>query len=166
MKEQIEQFYIQPEISREMPGKSEVVMLKKGGEKIVARDTISRWLEQAHQRFCETYPEMKIGRTAFKKLKPENVMSKSEINKAIMCAHPNGSLPNMPCDNRACKNCEMKPVELLQPLADYRDESLKWYVWEYVWLLKKGEKKRITSCVEKTTTVANRPRKPRLNMIQ
>ena len=154
---------------------------------------------------------MKIGRTAFKKLKPENVkivtetsrrtclcticccyspklegmhrftavtesppgdlkklskMSKSEINNAIMCAHPNGSLPNMPCDNRACKNCEMKPVELLQPLADYRDESLKWYAWEYVWLLKKGEKKRIMSCVEKMTTVANRPRKLRLNKIQ
>ena len=70
-----------------------------------------------------------------------------------MCSYLNGSLPNMPCVNRACKNSEMKPVELLQLFADYRDESLKWYVWEYVWLLKNGEK-RIMSCVEKTTTVA------------
>ena len=77
-----------------------------------------------------------------------------------------GLFQTCPCDNRACKNCEMKPVELLQPLADYRDESLKWYAWEYVWLLKKGEKKRIMSCVEKTTTVANRPGKLRLNKIQ
>ena len=96
--------------------------------------------------------------TAITESPPENLkklskMSKSEINEAIMCAHPNGSLPNMRCVNRACKTCEMKPVELLQPLADYRDE-MKWYVWEYEWLLKKGEKKRIMSCVEKTTTMA------------
>ncbi len=201
VKEQVQQFFLQPEISREMPGKSEVVIVKgEGGQKTaVTKHNMSMTLEQAYMKFTETYPDTKIGRTAFKKLKPHNVkivtetsrrtclcttccclslkleairkfvaviqapaeglkkvskMTKTEMHDAILCPHEDETLPKLSCVNRSCTTCANKPAELLQPLNDYKDELLKWYVWEHVWVMKKGDKKRIMSCVEKNTTVS------------
>ncbi len=85
VKEQVQQFFLQPEISREIPGKSEVVIVKgEGGQKTaVTKHNISMTLEQVYIKFTETYPDTKIGITAIKKLKPHNVKIVTETSRRI-----------------------------------------------------------------------------------
>ena len=82
VKEAVADFYHQPEISREVPGKAAVVVTKEKGKTVaLTKHLMSMTMEEAYKRFKEIKPEIKIGLTSFKKLKPFNVKKVSELSR-------------------------------------------------------------------------------------
>ena len=76
-------FYLSSEVSREVPCKKDVLKIKgKDGEKLLLqKHLMTMTLEEAHTMYKNKHPQHKVGLTAFRKLKPENVRKLSETSR-------------------------------------------------------------------------------------
>jgi hypothetical protein len=84
----VKQHYLSAEVSREVPNKKEVIKVKKddGKKEVLQKHLMTMTLEDAYKNFKSLYPDVKIGFTMYKKLKPENVRKISETNrKSCLC---------------------------------------------------------------------------------
>ena len=70
----VKDFYLQPDVTRQIPGKTEVIKTKTetGEAVILPKHVMVMTLEDAFKMFKEENPDTKIG-CSFKKLKPKNV---------------------------------------------------------------------------------------------
>ncbi|KAK3089976.1 hypothetical protein FSP39_008135 [Pinctada imbricata] len=109
IKDQVHGFFLSPDVSREVPNKKDV--LKVNGES-VNRHVMTMTMQEAHEKFCKENKEIKIGLTAFKKLKPAQVRRVSETShKSCLC--------------QICCNLSLK-IEALQKFAlEKENEGLK-----------------------------------------
>ena len=74
-------FYLSSGISRENPNKKAALRIKKNKKvTILPRHNMLMSLEEAHMVFVTTNPEVKIGFTSFRKLRPLQVIVASETN--------------------------------------------------------------------------------------
>ena len=80
-------FYLSPEVSREVPNKKEVILVKENNQKeYVQKHVMIATSADAFSQYKSEYPEDKIGFTSFKKLKPKNARRISETNrKSCLC---------------------------------------------------------------------------------
>lgn len=79
----VKDYYLSTDVSRQVPGKSEVVKMKDvdGALQILGKHIMIIPLEEAFKTFKAKYPEIKIGLTSFKKQKPRNVKKVSETSR-------------------------------------------------------------------------------------
>jgi hypothetical protein len=102
----VEEFYLSLEVSREVPNKKDVKTVR--GEPVQMHIMT---LSDAHAQFRKKYPDTQIGKTAFNKLKPENVKRVSETShKSCLC--------------QICCNLALKH-DALNKHADKQNEDLK-----------------------------------------
>ena len=72
-------FYLSPEVSREVPNKKEVILVKENNQKeYVQKHVMLATSADAFSQYKSEYPEDKIGFTSFKKLKPKNMSEESQ----------------------------------------------------------------------------------------
>ena len=84
----VKRHYLSAEVSREVPNKKEVIKVKThdGKKEVLQKHLMTMTLEDAFKNFKSLHPNVKIGFTMFKKLKPENVRKISETNrKSCLC---------------------------------------------------------------------------------
>ena len=83
IKVSVRNFYLSSEVSREVPCKKDVLKIKgKDGEKLLLqKHLMTMTLEEAHTMYKNKHLQHKIGLTAFRKLKPENVRKLSETSR-------------------------------------------------------------------------------------
>ena len=93
-----------PGVSREVPRKRDCIKVTENGEKkTVAKHLMIMTMKDAYKNFKERYPNVIIGFTSFRKLKPPEVRRITETNKrACLC--------------RTCCNAALK-CEALQNFA-------------------------------------------------
>ena len=79
----VKDFYLQPDVTRQIPGKTEVIKTKTetGEAVILPKHVMVMTLEDAFKMFKEENPDTKIGCSSFKKLKPKNVRKVSETSR-------------------------------------------------------------------------------------
>ena len=105
----VNDFFLLPEVSRECPEKKEAIKVNK---KIIQKNIMVLTLQEAYAEFRRRYPEMKIGYTSFKKMKPKNVRKVSETSrKTCLCT---------PCSNVALKIEAMKTFANKKATGDPR----------------------------------------------
>lgn len=82
-KKEVKKFYLRGDISNELPSKKDVLKLKDKDRKvtIIQKHLMAITLQEAHKVFTEENPDMKIGFTSFRKLKPPQVKRVSEKNR-------------------------------------------------------------------------------------
>ena len=87
VKEKVKNFYLSSGISRENPNKKAALRIKKNKEvTILPRHNMLMSLEEVHRVFVTTNPEVKIGFTSFRKLRPLQVTVASETNqRSCLC---------------------------------------------------------------------------------
>ncbi|XP_077869847.1 uncharacterized protein LOC144362389 [Saccoglossus kowalevskii] len=84
VKENIKGFYLSPDVSREVPNKKDVLNQKHG--EAIQRHVMTMTLSEAFEQYKKENPEIKIGYTSFKKLKPVNIRRVSEIShRSCLC---------------------------------------------------------------------------------
>lgn len=82
LKNSVKNFFLSPEISREVPNKRETVKVRKDGQKeILQKHVMTMTLEEAYKEYKLRNPGRKIGLTSFSKLKPVNVKKVSETSR-------------------------------------------------------------------------------------
>ena len=71
----VKDFYLQPDVTRQIPGKTEVIKAKTetGEAVILPKHVMVMTLEDAFKMFKEENQDTKIGCSLLKKLKPNNV---------------------------------------------------------------------------------------------
>lgn len=195
VKKEVKKFYLRGDISQELPSKKDVLKLKDkdGKVTIIQKHLMTITLQEAHKVFTEENPDMKIGFTSFRKLKPPQVKrvsetnrrsclcktccnvalkvdalkkftqkvqkqapsykSKKELSDATLCTHSGTPKPRYL--DRSCNECGPQKVimQYTNGLKDVENEKISWYCWEYITILKKGKKKRVTSCLAKETSL-------------
>ena len=83
-KERIQEFFLSPVVSREVPDKREAIKIKdKKTSKVmvVQRHCMSMSIQDAHTVYKELHPEYKIGLISFSKLRPIQVKTVTETNR-------------------------------------------------------------------------------------
>ena len=87
VRKQVQQFYLEPAVSREVPDKSAAVKIKINGEtKVLPRHHMTCFMSEAYDAFKAAHPNSKVGFTVFKKLRPKQVKWISETNrKKCLC---------------------------------------------------------------------------------
>ena len=81
-KEQVKEFYLSPNISREVPDKREAIKVKdKDKVLIVQRHYMSMAIQDAYEEYKRAYPDDKLGLTSFYKLRPKQVKKVAETNR-------------------------------------------------------------------------------------
>ena len=116
VKEQVKYFYLSAAISREVPDKKAALKVREGtGFSTVQRHNMVMTLEDAFDIFKRTYPETKIGFTAFRKLRPIQVIRVLETNRRTCLCQP--------CCNAALKTDGLK--KLFQSHQHLQDISTK-----------------------------------------
>ncbi|KAI8487953.1 hypothetical protein Bbelb_344010 [Branchiostoma belcheri] len=93
VKQKVREFYLSPEISREVPDKRAAVKIKEGSKvTLVQRHTMTMTLEEAFGIFKKMYPEDKLALTSFSKLRPLQVKKASETSRRTclcqVCCNP------------------------------------------------------------------------------
>ena len=107
-REKVKSFYLSLEISRQVPNKKDVKSVE--GEKI-QQHIMTMTLSYAFEVFKKKYPNVKLGLTTFKKLKPANVKRVSETShKSCLC--------------QICCNLSLK-IDGLNKYSQTGDGSLK-----------------------------------------
>ena len=83
----VRNFYLSPEVSRQVPNKKDVVLVKENNQKeYLQKHVMIATSADTYAQYKTEYPEDKIGFTSFKKLKPENVRRISETSrKSCLC---------------------------------------------------------------------------------
>ena len=82
VKQNVKGFYTDPSVSREVPCKRECIKVIDNGEKkTVAKHLMVMTMKDAFIEFKERNPDVKIGFTSFRKLKPPEVKRITETNK-------------------------------------------------------------------------------------
>ena len=78
VKEKVKNFYLSSGISRENPNEKAALRIKKNKKvTILPRHNMLMSLEEAHRVFVTTNPEVKIGFTSFRKLRPLQVTAQA-----------------------------------------------------------------------------------------
>lgn len=84
VKQRVQNFYLSPDISREVPDKRATIKIKeKGGKKvqILQRHNMMMTLDDAYRIYKEENPTDKIGMSSFAKFRPIQVKKVSETNR-------------------------------------------------------------------------------------
>ncbi|KAJ8300504.1 LOW QUALITY PROTEIN: hypothetical protein KUTeg_022023 [Tegillarca granosa] len=152
----VKKYYLSAEVSREVPNKREVVKVKTsdGKKETLQKHVMTMTLDNAFKNFKAINPNIKIGFTMFRKLKPENVRKisetsrrsclcqvccnialKTDLNKDRLAAEtlcPYQDTPSAPCLNRTCELCgTQKLTEYLKPIIEEsKDAKVTWFKWE------------------------------------
>jgi hypothetical protein len=79
----VKKYYLSAEVSREVPNKREVVKIKTddGKKETLQKHVMTMTLDDAFKHFKSLNPDIKIGFTMFRKIKPENVRKISETSR-------------------------------------------------------------------------------------
>ena len=110
IKERVKKFYLQSEISREVPNKKDVVCLKSGSDKqYVQKHIMIMTSIDAYHMYRQKYQQDKIGLSKFKDLKPKQVRRISETNKKS-------------CLCQVCCNIALKSEALASFLKNNREK--------------------------------------------
>ncbi|KAJ8290781.1 hypothetical protein GJAV_G00017480 [Gymnothorax javanicus] len=93
----VRNFFCSSEISREFPDKKKVLRTKNedGTEVIIPKRSMTSTTKEAHEVLKQLHPEIQLGLTLFKKLKPKEIVHVSET-----------SLRSCPCQD--CANASLK----------------------------------------------------------
>ena len=86
-KQIVQEFYYRDDISRQAPGKREYVTLwKENGKVQLQKRHLYYPIKEIHSLFQQEYPDVKIGKSSFAKLKTANVLHRHETPKdAYLC---------------------------------------------------------------------------------
>lgn len=108
----VQNFYRSSEVSREVPFKKDVLKIKgpDGKKELVQKQIMTMTLEEAQRLYKVKYPDHKIGLTAFRKLKPENVRKVSETSRRT-------------CLCQICCNVALKTEALKKHIKDVKTEE-------------------------------------------
>lgn len=87
IKESVQNFFLAPDISREVPDKRAAIKIQDGAKKrLVQRHYMTLTMKDAFDIYRNLYPENKIGFTKFTILRPQQVKKVSETNrKTCLC---------------------------------------------------------------------------------
>jgi len=94
-KKQVYDFYFRDDISYQAPGKKDTIIIKENGEKkTLQKRYLLYTLNELYQLFIEENPQVVIGSSSFKDLRPCNVLYKSATpqNLCLCVYHENISL--------------------------------------------------------------------------
>ena len=82
VKERVKEFYLSPNITREVPDKREAIKVKdKDKVLIVQGHYMSKAIQDAYEEYNRAYPNDKLGLTSFNKLRPKQVKKVAETNR-------------------------------------------------------------------------------------
>lgn len=83
VKERVREFLLSPDISREVPAKSEAMKIKgaDGEVQLLAKHTMVFTIEEAFRQYKEIFPDDKIGLTSFRALAPPNLKKVAETSR-------------------------------------------------------------------------------------
>ncbi len=87
-RDQVRNFFRSPEVSREFPDKKKVLRIKNddGTETVIPKRSMTSTTKVAYDTFKQLHPDIKIGLTLFKKLKPEEIVHVSETSpRSYLC---------------------------------------------------------------------------------
>ncbi|CAH1233108.1 Hypp590 [Branchiostoma lanceolatum] len=88
LKQKVKEFYLSPQISREVPDKRAAVKIKEGSKVILLqRQNMTMTIDDAYTLYNKMYPEDKIGLTSFNKLRPLQVKKVSETSRRTRKLH-------------------------------------------------------------------------------
>lgn len=118
----VEEFYCRDDISRQAPGRKDYVTVwtKEGKVKLQKRHMYFT-IKETHSLFKLEYPDAKIGKSKFAKLKPPNVLHRSETpkdaclcmyheNVMLICDALHKAIPSFPTySNTFVSNCVCAP---------------------------------------------------------
>lgn len=85
---QVRIFFRSPEISREFPDKKKVLKIKtnEGMETVILKRSMTSTMKEAYEVFKQLHPNIKLGLTLFKKLKPKEIVHVSETSlRSCLC---------------------------------------------------------------------------------
>ena len=109
LRETVKEFYLDPNISREVPCKRECINVTENGKKkAVVKHLMTLTVKDAYKCFKEKCPDTKMGFKSFRKLKPPAVKRVTETNKRS-------------CLCRTCCNAALK-CEALQTISKSSEE--------------------------------------------
>ena len=79
-------FYLSDEISRQQPGKKDFITVKKDGQRVkLQKKILIMTVMEAFKQFKTEFPEVKIGKSKFAALRPENVVSVTDKDQNVCC---------------------------------------------------------------------------------
>ena len=82
VKERVKEFYLSPNISREVPDKHEAIKVNnKDKVLIVQRHYMSMEIQDACEEYKRAYSDDRLGLTSFYKLRPKQVKKAAETNR-------------------------------------------------------------------------------------
>ena len=107
--------------------------------------------EEAMKTLINSTDEMKQVSKGLKVLK-------KDVSAMTLCSFGNeNNTPRSECLNRKCKNCGVHAIsehyKEVAKICREQQKEINWYNWEYVDVSKGEAKKRIMSCVSKSTSV-------------
>ena len=88
IRNQVRNFFRSPEISREYPNKKKVLRIKNddGTEIVIPKRSMTSTTKEAYEVFKQLHPNIKLGLTLFKKLKPKEIVHVSETSlRSCLC---------------------------------------------------------------------------------
>ena len=89
------EFYERDEISRQLPGRKDIVVVVENGEKVLKQKKLLLMnVFEVYQMFKKEYPQVKIGKSKFAVLRPQHVCICLEKDHTVCCCvyHENFSL--------------------------------------------------------------------------
>lgn len=105
-KQRVQEFYLSPDVSREVPDKRAAIKVKENNKvRIVQRHNMTMTLADAHSVYQKLYPDDRIGLTSFTKLRPLQVKKVSETSRRT-------------CLCQACCNAALKAEALKKFCAE------------------------------------------------
>ena len=109
VRERVREFFLSPEVSRQVPCKKDAILQKKDGIcTVTEKHIMTMTLSEAFEDYRTEHPQDKVKLTSFKKLRPANVRKFSETNRRT-------------CLCTACSNVALK-LEAIRKYASHGDE--------------------------------------------
>ncbi|XP_052132748.1 uncharacterized protein LOC127752138 [Frankliniella occidentalis] len=108
-------FYLEPDVSREMAGKKECIVVRGDGGKVTkTKRLVLGNLRDVFKSFCEKYPDIKIGFSKFASLRPQECVLAGSAGTHTVCVctiHQNFELMFMGGHLGALKDGDVKVCE-------------------------------------------------------
>ena len=144
--QQVHQFYERDDISRQAPGRKDVITVcqEDGSKAKMQTKHLQYSVKEVHRMFSSDYPDVKIGKSSFAKLRPKHVLLSSKLpHNVCLCKYHENFItavddlhkyvPNVPkysTDFAENLLCEKKGTDCwLNKCADCKDG--KWFMKEY-----------------------------------
>lgn len=124
VEETVKRFYLEPDVSKELPGKKDCVSVKLGDSRVMKQKRLILGnLKEIYSLFKERHPELKIGFTKFASLRPKECVLAGAPGTHTVCVcaiHQNFKLKFEGAHfNQILNNEEQKLFDTFQALLKY-----------------------------------------------